>query len=96
MPEFTRPTSMTVTAEEDWIVAVIAMPSSRALSGLSVILRRIFSSLPPAIFSRPFDIVCIPKRKNARPPNRVNILNIVISYPPNNEIKAVLFQNYSL
>ena len=87
---------MTVTAEEDWIVAVIAMPSSRALSGLSVILRRIFSSLPPAIFSRPFDIVCIPKRKNARPPSRVNILNIVISYPPNNEIKAVLFQNYSL
>ena len=43
-------------------------------------LRRIFSSLPPAVFSRPPDMVLIPKRKRARPPRREIKLNTVIIY----------------
>ena len=71
MPEFTRPTSMTVTAEEDWMAMVMPAPSRRLLKRLSVIFFRSCSSLPPASFSRLEDIVDIPKRKKASPPHRV-------------------------
>ena len=60
IPELTRPTSMTVTAEEDWITAVTSAPKSIPLMGLEVMDRRMPSSLPPASFSRPTDITFIP------------------------------------
>ena len=57
MPELTRPTSITVTAEELWTIAVIPAPSISPFVGLEVIVFRIFSSFPPAIFSKPDDII---------------------------------------
>ena len=82
MPEFTRPTSMTVTAEEDWITAVTSAPSSIPFTGLAVMLRRMPSSLPPASFSRPWDMTFMPYRKNARPPPSVSRSNRSIRDPP--------------
>ena len=41
MPELTRPTSMTVIAEEDWIAMVMPMPSKRALKRFEVMERKI-------------------------------------------------------
>ena len=59
-PEFTRPTSITVIAEEDWMAMVIPAPSKRLLIGLEVMRLSSFSSLPPAIFSRLLDITVMP------------------------------------
>ena len=59
-PELTSPTSMTVTAEEDWMATVMPVPSSRLLNGLEVMRFKMRSSLPPAIFSRLFDMVVMP------------------------------------
>ena len=71
-PEFTRPTSITVTAEEDWMAMVMPAPRSRPLTGLSVMRFKSRSRRPPAIFSRLLDMVVMPYRKKARPPQRVN------------------------
>ncbi len=71
MPEFTRPTSMTVMAEEDWIAMVMTMPSRRLLKRLEVMERSTRSSLPPTIFSRLDESRCMPYKKNARPPKSV-------------------------
>ena len=60
MPELTRPTSMTVIAEEDWIAMVMPMPSKRALKRFEVMERKIRSSLPPTIFSRLEESKCMP------------------------------------
>ena len=70
-PEFTRPTSITVMAEEDWMAMVMPAPSSRLLKGLEVMRLSMRSSLPPAIFSRLLDMTVMPYKKNARPPQRV-------------------------
>ena len=70
-PEFTRPTSITVMAEEDWMAMVMPAPSSKLLKGLEVMRLSIRSSLPPAIFSRLLDMTVMPYKKNARPPQRV-------------------------
>ena len=59
-PEFTRPTSMTVMAEEDWMAMVIPAPSSRLLMGVEVMRLRRRSNRPPAIFSRLLDMTYIP------------------------------------
>ena len=68
IPELTKPTSITVVAELDWIAMVMITPTSSPLKGLSVTFLRSFSSLPPAVFSRALDKRFIPKRKNASPP----------------------------
>ena len=67
MPELTRPTSITVTAEEDCTAMVMAAPSSILTSGLAVIVFSSCSSFPPAIFSRLLDMTLMPNRKKARP-----------------------------
>ena len=59
-PEFTRPTSMTVMAEEDWMAMVIPAPNSRLLMGVEVMRLRRRSNRPPAIFSRLLDMTYIP------------------------------------
>ena len=71
MPEFTKPTTITVVAEEDWITAVTKAPSSTPLSGVEVRRPRVVSSLPPATFFRESPMRDMPKRKKARPPSRV-------------------------
>ena len=60
MPEFTRPTSMTVVAEEDCMAMVMTAPSTMLRRGLAVILRSISSRRPPAIFSRLEDMTFMP------------------------------------
>ena len=72
MPEFTKPTSITVTADEDCIAAVMPAPNTKLFIGLEVIFFNILSNRPPAIFSNPEDIIVIPYRKNASPPHSVN------------------------
>ena len=68
IPEFTKPTSMTVNAEEDWIAIVMTQPSVIPFHLLDVIIRSVFSSFPPASFSSCAERIYIPKRKNASPP----------------------------
>ncbi|OPZ19174.1 MAG: hypothetical protein BWZ04_02517 [Firmicutes bacterium ADurb.BinA205] len=75
-PEFTKPTSITVIAEDDWMAMVTPMPRSIALILFEVIFWRAASSFPPVSFSRPVDITFIPYRKKASPPIMVNMLNI--------------------
>ena len=48
MPELTKPTTITVVAEEDWITAVTASPSRNPLNTVELIFARIVCSLPPA------------------------------------------------
>ena len=60
IPELTKPMSMTVIAEDDWMAIVITAPIVRPLNGLSVALRRSFSSLPPAVFFNDSDKMRIP------------------------------------
>ena len=74
IPEFTKPTTITVVADDDCITAVTPAPSNTALIGLDVRFSRIFSSLPPETFARPSPIAFIPYKNSARPPINVNIL----------------------
>ena len=60
MPAFTKPTTMTVVADEDWITIVTTKPISSALNTLPVIFSSVFSSLEPAARSKPFPIVVMP------------------------------------
>ena len=74
MPELTKPTTITVVAEEDWITAVAAIPSKKPLGMVLLIRARMVCSLPPASRSRDLPMVSIPKRNRARPPNKEMIL----------------------
>ena len=65
---------------------VIPAPRARLLNGLDVIFLRIFSSLLPAIFSRPVDITVIPYKKNAKPPSKVNKLKIEKIMPGHHDL----------
>ena len=80
-PEFTKPTTMTVVAEEDWITAVTPRPSSSARRGLPVMPARMFFSREPAAFSRASPMMCMPKRKRARPPMRSNTSKMLMRAP---------------
>ena len=46
---------------------------AKLLTGFDVIFFKSCSSLPPAIFSKPDDIIDIPYKKNAKPPINVKI-----------------------
>ena len=72
MPELTRPTSMTVTAVEDWMAMVMPAPRTNALKRLEVIFLSSCSNFPPASFSSREDSMDMPYRKKAMPPQRVN------------------------
>ena len=92
IPEFTKPTTITVVAEEDWMTAVTNAPSPTAFKRLEVNFSNNLSNRPPEnfsnnlsnrppeSFSRPFPMVSIPYRNNARPPNNENTLKISMSY----------------
>ena len=51
MPEFTKPTSITVVADDDCTTAVTRTPSRRPLKRFEVSFSKICSSFPPASFS---------------------------------------------
>ena len=52
-PAFTKLTTITVVAEDDWITEVIPSPVSTPLKGLAVIAERKLRSLLPAAFWSP-------------------------------------------
>lgn len=54
IPEFTKPTTMTVVADDDWMIAVTPAPKRTALIGFDVSFSRILSSLPPESFFETF------------------------------------------
>ena len=70
IPELTKPTTITVVAEEDWITAVIAAPTSTPRKRFEVSFSRICFIRLPAAASSPEDIICIPYKNSARPPSR--------------------------
>ena len=59
-PELTRPTSMTVIADEDWIATVMPAPSPMPRIGLDVAFLKDRSKEPPAILPNPPDMTCMP------------------------------------
>ena len=78
MPELTKPTTMTVVAEEDWMTAVITAPTSTPRTRFAVSFSRMLFMRLPAAASKPELIICIPCRNSASPPRRLKILAILI------------------
>ena len=60
MPALTRPTTITVVADELWIIAVTTAPSSTLRRMLLVSFSSAFSIRPPASFSKPLPITLMP------------------------------------
>lgn len=60
IPELTRPTSMTVMADEDWMAMVMTAPSAMPAKRFFVIVLRERSSEPPASLPSPPDITFMP------------------------------------
>jgi hypothetical protein len=83
MPEFTKPTNITVVVEDDWITAVTNIPRSKPLNRLDVSFSKIFSSLPPASFSRLSPMTFIPYMNIAKPPISEITEKMSIKNPPN-------------
>ena len=82
MPEFTKPTTITVVAEEDCITAVMTPPTSTPKMGLDVRRSKMRFIRLPAAASKPEPIICIPYRKSPRPPSSINKFVIVIPQFP--------------
>ena len=59
-PAFTKLTTITVVADEDWIRAVISTPVKTPVTRLVVIAVRILRNLSPATFCKPSLIIFIP------------------------------------
>ena len=69
MPELTRPTTMTVVPELDWMSAVMTAPRATARQVDEVSFCRMLSILPPAYFSSPVPMMDMPyKTAPGRPP----------------------------
>ena len=68
-PALTNPTVMTVVADDDWITAVITAPTPTPRKRFVVSFSKIVFILFPAANSRPFDIIVIPYKNSAKPPN---------------------------
>ena len=73
MPELTKPTTMTVVAEEDWITAVMPAPTATPSRRLLVNRSKIRFMRLPAAASSPELIICIPYKNSARPPRSPRI-----------------------
>ena len=97
-PTFTKPTIITVVAEDDCTIAVtaapVATPKNRFLVALPI-RRRI--DLPAAV-SRLAPIIFIPMINAATPPNKSNIqlIIVIISEPPSARRDILIFNIYSL
>ena len=81
-PELTKPTTITVVAEELWMTAVMARPVRKPVMTRPVILSSIVRSLPPARRSSACPIRSMPNKNRHRPPIIVSALKIVISLSP--------------
>ena len=78
-PELTKPTTMTVVADDDWITAVTARPVSRPENRPLVSFARMAFSEPPARFSSAVPITLMPNRNRLSEPSMVKKSKIVIS-----------------
>ena len=76
-PAFTKLTTITVVAEDDWMRAVSVTPVSTPMNLFLVIHARILRRRSPANFSRPSLIIFIPKRKRPSEPRSAKMLMIV-------------------
>ena len=93
-PEFTKPTSITVVADDDWISAVIKVPIITPLNVVEVNFSISLFIFSPAAASRPLLIRFIPNKNIPRPPRRPNKSDIVITasfLTTKNMIKKYLF-----
>ena len=79
-PEFTKPTTMTVVADELWMTAVIPNPVRRPTIRLDVSLLRSERRLLPALLSKACPMIFIPNKKRDKPPSIVKKSNISIIY----------------
>ena len=80
MPELTKPTTMTVVAEELWMTAVTAAPKATALKGCRVRFSRIGRRRRPARFSSDSPMICIPYKNMANPPSSWNTSYTLIHF----------------
>ena len=78
IPEFTKPTTITVVAEEDWITAVTPAPRRTAIYRFLVSFSSTRSRRPPASLARPSPNTFIPYKNNASPPIMDNTEKIFI------------------
>ena len=60
IPELTKPTTITVVAEEDWMTAVMPAPTATPRMRLAVSRSRMRFMRLPAALSRPLLIICMP------------------------------------
>ena len=77
-PALTKLTTITVVADEDWIMVVIPKPVKTPLRGLDVIADKKPLSLSPAAFCKPELIRFIPYRNIPNAPNSVNTCSKLI------------------
>ena len=75
-PAFTKLTTITVVALDDWMRAVMRIPVSTPITRFFVMAAKILRKRSPAYFSRPSDIVFIPKRNSASEPTSEKMLII--------------------
>ena len=80
-PELTKPTTITVVADEDWMTAVTASPRKNPLTGLEVSRSKIVLSLLPAARSRPWPMTDMPNKNRDSPPSMVRKSKISIAPP---------------
>ena len=71
-PELTKPTTMTVVADELWMMAVMPRPVRKPAPTLPVILSSSVRSLPPARRSSDCPMKFMPNRNRHSPPSMVN------------------------
>ncbi len=80
-PEFTKPTTITVVAEELWMIEVTPRPVRKPAALFCVSLPRSVFRLFPALLSRESPITFIPKRNRHKPPISVRKSKMFISSP---------------
>ena len=78
IPELTKPTTITVVADDDCITAVTAIPSNTAIILLEVSFSSICSNLPPDSFAKESPMTFIPYKNKASPPAIVSTPKIFI------------------
>ena len=74
-PEFTNPTTITVVAEELWIIAVTPSPVRNPANFPVVIFESKVRSLFPALLSSASPMTFMPKRNRHNPPINVSTSN---------------------
>ena len=74
----TSPDVITIVAVDDWISAVTITPNKKDLIKLSVTFERIAFKVPVELSLKAPDIIRIPYRNKANPPNKVIMFNIDI------------------